>query len=223
MDSRPAFDVASVKADKSGTGVDRIKRSDGSWLIQNVSLKRLIGMAYGVAEGRDYLLHGPEWMDTENFDIVARFAPGASDSQVLLMLQRLLEERFQLKLHHESREFAVNALVVDKRGSKVVPAAHPGPYRFSARDGHAEAKSVSMAQFADRLSREIGRRVVDFTGLTGQFDFTLDWQPEKAEAPSERPSIFAALPEQLGLKLEPRKVSLDVLVADSASKVPLEN
>src|SRR5689334_19508841 len=79
VDSRPAFDVASVKADKSGTGVDRIKRSDGSWLIQNVSLKRLIGMAYGVAEGRDYLLHGPEWMDTENFDIAARFAPGASD------------------------------------------------------------------------------------------------------------------------------------------------
>jgi uncharacterized protein (TIGR03435 family) len=232
VDARPAFEVASLKPDKSTTGVDRIKHSAGSWIIENVSLKRLIGMAYGVADGRDYLLKGPDWMDTENFDIFAKFPPETSDSQVLLMLQRLLDERFKLKLHREPREFSVYALVVDKRGPKVRPAATPGPYyRFSARGGHAVGTSVSMAQFADRLSREdfqIGRRVVDFTGLTGTFDLTLNWkpesdQPENQDTASDRPSIVSALSEQLGLKLEPRKVPLDVLVVDAAVKVPVEN
>ncbi len=144
------------------------------------------------------------------------------------MLQRLLDERFKLKLHHESREFPVYALVVDKRGSKVRLSATPGPYRFSARGGHAVGISVTMAQFANRLTKEVGRPVVDFTGLAGQFDLTLDWQPEvvqpgNPDAASDRPSIFSALPEQLGLKLEPQRVSLDVLVVDAGVKVPVEN
>jgi len=228
MDARPTFEVASLKPDKSGTGVDRIKRTGGSWVIENVSLKRLIGMAYGVAEGTDYLFKGPDWWDTENFDIYAKFPPGTPDSQVFLMLQRLLDERFKLKLHHESREFSVYALLVDKRGSKVRPSANPGPYKFSARDGHGVGTSVSMAMFANRLSKEVGRPVIDFTGLTGQFDLTLDWKPEavQMEEPdnaSDQPSIFSALPEQLGLKLEARRVSLDVLVVDAGVKVPVEN
>jgi uncharacterized protein (TIGR03435 family) len=231
MDARPAFEVASLKPDKSQTGVDRIKRTGGSWIIENVPLKRLIGMAYGVADGRDYLLKGPDWMDAENFDIAAKFPPNTSDAEVLLMLQRLLDERFKLKLHREPHEFSAYALVADKRGSKLRPAAHAGPnYRFSARGGHAVGMSVSMAQFADRLSREtqIGRQVVDFTGLEGTFDLTLDWnpdadRPENPNAASDRPSIFVALQQQLGLKLEPRRVSLDVTVVDAALKVPVEN
>ncbi len=232
VDSRPAFEVASLKPDKSGTGVDRIKRSGGGLIIENVSLKRLIGMAYGVAEGRDYLFKGPDWIDSENFDISARFPAETPDSQMLLMLQRLLDERFRLKLHREPREFSVYALVVDKRGPKVRPSATQGaPYRFSARGGHAVGISVSMAQFADRLSREdfqIGRRVVDSTGLPGTFDLTLDWRPEGEgpESPAnaaDRPSIFSALTEQLGLKLEPRKASLDVLIVDAVLRTPVEN
>ena len=228
IDARPAFEVASLKSDKSGTGVDRIKRSPESWIIENVSLKRLIGMAYGVTDGLDYQFKGPDWWDTENFDISAKFTSGASDSQVLLMLQRLLDERFKLRLHHESREFSVYALVVDKRSSKVRPSANPGPYKFSSRNGHGVGTSVTMAMFANRLSKEVGRPVVDFTGLTGQFDLTLDWQPEgrqpeNPDTASDRPSIFSALPEQLGLKLEPRRVSLDVLVVDAGVKVPVEN
>jgi uncharacterized protein (TIGR03435 family) len=228
MDTRPTFEVASLKPDKSGTGVDRIKRFPGSWIIENVSLKRLIGMAYGVAEGTDYLFKGPDWWDTENFDISAKFPPDTPDSQALLMLQHLLDERFKLKLHHESREFSVYALVVDKRGSKVRLSATPGPYKFSARGGHGVGISVTMAQFANRIAKEVGRPVVDFTGLTGQFDLTLDWKPEgdqqeNPDVTSDRPSIFSALPEQLGLKLEARKVSLDVLVVDAGVKVPLEN
>jgi uncharacterized protein (TIGR03435 family) len=167
-------------------------------------------------------------METETFDISAKFPSGTSDSQVLLMLQRLLDERFKLKLHREAREFSAYALVVDKHGSKLRPTATPGPYRFSARNGHAAGQSVSMDQFADRLSKQVDRQVVDFTGLTGQFDLTLDWrlegtQTEKSNTADDRPSIFSALPEQLGLKLELRKVSLDVLIVDAAWKVPAEN
>jgi uncharacterized protein (TIGR03435 family) len=232
VDSRPAFEVASVKPDKSGTGVDRIKRSGGGLVIQNVSLKRLIGMAYGVADGRDYLFKGPAWIDSENFDISAKFPPETSDSQMLLMLQRLLDERFKMKLHREPREFSVYALVVDKPGSKVHPSATPGaPVRFTSRGGHAVGLSVTMAQFADRLSREdfqIGRRVVDATGLPGTYDLTLDWKvegggAESSDAAIDRPSIFSALTEQLGLKLEPRKVSLDVLIVDEVLRRPVEN
>jgi uncharacterized protein (TIGR03435 family) len=199
VDSRPAFEVASLKPDNSGTGFSRTKRSGGGLIIENESLKRLIGMAYGVADGRDYLLKGPEWFDSEHFDIAAKFPPETSDSQMLLMLQRLLDERFKMKLHREPREFSVDALVVDKRGSKLHPSATPGaPVRFSARGGHAVGRSVSMAQFADRLSHEdfqIGRRVVDFTGLPGTYDLTLDWkleggEPENPDAAPDRPSIF---------------------------------
>jgi uncharacterized protein (TIGR03435 family) len=225
VDTRPAFEVASLKADKSTTGVDRIQRSGGSLIIVNVSLKRLIGMAYGVEEGRDYLFKGPDWIDAENFDISAKFPPETSEAKMLEMLQRLLDERFRLKLHKEPREFAVYALVADPRGAKVLPSKTPGPfYRFSARGGHAVGSSVTMAQFADRLSREdfqIGRRVVDFTGLPGTYDLTLDW--ENSDAASDRPTIFSALREQLGLRLEPRKVSLDVLVVDSVLRAPVAN
>jgi uncharacterized protein (TIGR03435 family) len=227
-DARPSFEVASVKPDKARTGVDRIIRNDGSWIIENVSLKRLIGMAYGVAEGRDYLFRGPDWLDSEDFDISAKFPPGTSDSQALLMLQSLLDERFRLKLHRESREFSAYALMVDKRGSKLRPTATPGAYRFSVRSGHAVGLSLSMAQFADRLSKQVDRQVVDSTGLTGQYDLTLDFKPEtestqNPETASDRPSIFSALPEQLGLRLEPRRIALDVLVVDDAIKVPVDN
>jgi uncharacterized protein (TIGR03435 family) len=227
----PAFEVASVKPDKSETGVDRVEASNGSLIIVNVSLKRLIGMAYGVAEGRDYLFSGPDWMDSERFDISAKFPPETANPDVLLMLRRLLDERFALKLHRESKEFAVYALVVAKGGSKLRPAARQGPYEFRVQGGHAAGNSLSMPQFADRLSRpafQLGRQVVDFTGLTGTFDLTLDWRLQQSQSENQTddlalPSIFSALSEQLGLKLESRRVPLDVLVVDHAVKVPTPN
>jgi uncharacterized protein (TIGR03435 family) len=231
-DARPAFEVASVKADESETGVDRVQISKGSLIIVNVSLKRCIGMAYGVPEGRDYLFSGPDWLDSERFDISGKFPPETPEPQVMLMMQRLLDERFKLGLHHESREFSVYALVVGKKVVKLHPAAAPeGSYRFSAQSGHVSGFSISMAMFADRLSRpafQLGRQVVDYTGLKGTFDLALDWKPEGIQGENQPEntsdaSIFTALQEQLGLHLEPRKVALDVLVVDHANKAPTEN
>jgi uncharacterized protein (TIGR03435 family) len=102
-DPRPAFDVASVKANKSGTGVDRIRNEGGVLFIQNVSLKRLIAMAYDIPEYQQYLFSGPDWLDSEDYDIQARYPADTPRAQYLLMFQRLLEERFRMTLHRSRR------------------------------------------------------------------------------------------------------------------------
>jgi uncharacterized protein (TIGR03435 family) len=231
-DSRPAFDVAAVKADRSGTGVDRIQNSNGSLIIVNVSLKRCIGLAYGIEDGRDYLFSGPEWLDSERFDISAKYPPGTRRADSLLMLQRLLDERFGLRLHHESREFTVYALIVAKNGPKLPASPDSGAYRFSVQQGHAAGFALSMPMLADRLSRpafHLDRQVVDMTGLAGTFDIALSWSPDASGSDVQTdgaagPSLFTALQEQLGLKLELRKnIPFDVLVVDHAEKVPGAN
>jgi hypothetical protein len=131
-DGRLSFEVASVKSDKSETGVDRIKVSKGSLILENVSLKRCIRMAHGIAEGTDYLLSGPDWLDSERFDIFAKFPPETNEHDLLLMLQGLLAERFNLVSHRETRQFSAYALVIGKGGPKLHPAAAPeGSYKFS--------------------------------------------------------------------------------------------
>ena len=231
-DSRPAFDVASVKIDKSTTGIDRVENSHGNLIIVNVSLKRCIGLAYGIEDGKDYLFAGPEWLDSEHFDISAKYPAETSHADYLLMFQRLLDERFALRFHRETREFTAYALTVAKNGPKIHPSPTPGAYRFSVQPGRATGYSLSMSMFADRLARpafHLDRKVVDLTGLEGVFDVTLNWSPEASlsdastDAPSG-PSLFTALQEQLGLKLELRKnIPLSVLVVDHANRVPAEN
>ena len=217
--AQPAFEVASVKPDASETGVDRIDISKGNVIIQNVSLRRLISRAYGIPDSRQYLLSGPDWLDSEHFDISAKYNPAIKDDDVPPMLLSLLTERFKLATHRETRQISGYAMVVGKNGSKLRPAASPRPFaNFRALAGHAEGTCVSMPDLADRLSRatfQLDRPVVDFTGLTGRFDLTLDWVPTDP--------IFSALEEQLGLKLEARKMPLEVLIVDHADKVPAAN
>jgi uncharacterized protein (TIGR03435 family) len=227
-----SFDVASVKINNSGTGVDRIRNNGGTLLIENVSLGRLIHMAYDVPEWQKYLISGPDWLDSENLDIQARFPPDTPHSTFLLMFQRLLEERFKMVVRREPKEFSILALVQGKgkkQGLGLHAAAQPGsPSRFRALNGHATGSSISMPMLAGRLSRAdfgLDRPVLDYTGLEGTFDLTLDWKQDGAAAVEggSDASIFVAINEQLGLKLEPRKVSLDVLVIERINKVPAEN
>jgi len=237
-DSRPAFDAASIKPDQSGTGVDRFRNSGGTFLAVNYSLRRYIAMAYGLPDSRQYLLSGPDWLDSEHFDISAKYPPETSAAHSLLMLQRLLEERFGLRVHHETRDFTAYALVVGKNGVKlkapVPPTGTPDapafpcggpPGGFTVRNGHAFGCSVTLAALADRLSRQafgLDRPVIDQTGISGEFDVTLDFaDPAKPE--SDAPSITTAVQDQLGLKLELRKIPVDVLVVDHAEKVPSAN
>lgn len=217
--AQPAFDVASVKPDASETGVDRIKIGSGNVIIENVSLRRLISRAYDIPDNQQYLLSGPDWLESEHFDISAKYNPTIKDDDVPPMLLSLLTERFKLAAHRETRQISGYALLVGKNGPKLRPAASPRPFaNFRALSGHAEGTSVSMPDLVDRLSRatfQLDRPVVDFTGLTGRYDFTLDWVPTD-------PS-FSALEEQLGLRLEGRKLPLEILIVDHADRVPAAN
>ncbi|HVV45653.1 MAG TPA: TIGR03435 family protein, partial [Bryobacteraceae bacterium] len=221
----PRFDAATVKPNHSGTGVDHIRIGGGSVTIQNVSLKRLIGMAHGVQEGRSYLFSGPDWLDSENFDVLAKYPADTPETQVLQMLQRELEERFSLRLHRETKEFSAYALVLTKDGPKFHATVRPGgAYRFSLQNGHAAGSAITMGMLGDRLSRPdfgLDRPVVDQTGLTGAYDITLDWKPGEPGTPSA--SLFTAIQQQLGLRLEARKIPLEVLVVDHAEKIPKGN
>lgn len=220
----PRFDAATVKPNNSGTGVDHIRIGGGSLTIQNVSLKRLIGIANGVPEGRSYLFSGPEWLDSVNFDVLAKYPPDTPDPQVLQMLQRELEDRFSLRLRRETKEFSAYALLLTREGPKFNASTRQGGYRFSYQNGHAAGSAVTMAMLGDRLSRPdfgLDRPVVDQTGLTGTYDVTFDWKSGEPDDPSA--SLFTAIQEQLGLKLEARKIPLEVLVVDHAEKVPESN
>ena len=165
------------------------------------------------------------------------------------MFQTLLADRFQLKLHRETKELPIYALLVGKNGPKLKPAeSQEGPNgRMMMRPGHFEGSKFAMSSLADMLSRFVSRPVVDMTELKGIFDFTLNFAPDEnmrmmggmppppgvhpegggegrsPNANADSPTLFVALQEQLGLKLEARKGPLEILVIDHAEKVPTEN
>ena len=232
-DVRPQFEVASVRPNDSGTGVDRIRNVNGTFEVVNVSLKRVVAMAWGIQDSREYLIRGPEWIDEKNFDVAARYPAATSRTDTLLMLQRLLEERFHMVLKHESREVSAYAFDVGKGGPKL-PRAAEGPDDpcgmprggFRVLKGHATGCAVTMQGLADRLSRSsfgLDRPVIDMTGLEDAYNVTLDFADPAHPEDSSKPSLVTAVQEQLGLRLEARKIRLDVLVIDRADKVPVAN
>lgn len=267
--------------------------------IHNMSLKDLIGFAYRVQPYQ--ISGGPAWIDSARFDIVAKPETKATEDERLLMLQSLFEERFQLRIHRETKEIPVYALVLARKDGKLGPAlkpsqqtncappdssrapdpsrpsvimrAGPGPDgpapapsdgprlagtsdpsppavpgvrampfmgcgQMAAGPGQLAGIGVPVARIAEPLSRMLGRPVLDKTGLAGNFDIQLQWTPDEnqlgqmmgpvpggpvpqAQDPNG-PSIFTAVQEQLGLKLEAQKGSADTIVIDRAER-PSEN
>jgi uncharacterized protein (TIGR03435 family) len=223
------FDVASIKPNRSEGGMSSIRASTGRITMENVSLKKVTLWAYGIPDDREYALVGPGGLTTEHFDLQANFPADTPPEQVRRMTQALLAERFKLALHIETRQLPIYVLVVAKNGPKIHPVEDGQP-RTSGRPGQFEATKIPMQHFADLLARFMHQQVVDETGLAGVFDFTLEWSPDemKAEAMPPTggtiaPSIFTALQEQLGLKLEGRKGPVEVLVVDHIEKAPTEN
>jgi uncharacterized protein (TIGR03435 family) len=220
------FDVASVKVNATGLNRSSINRSGGKITFSNVSLREWIEFAFGIPAGRDYELEGPGWMEAEKFDMAATFPPEASRDRVLEMLRLLLAERFHLKTHKENRKLLSYVLVV-KRGPKLQAGKEGDDGAFIFGDGRMTARALSMSDFAARLSGpvfKLDRPVVDMTGLKGAYDFTLNWAPvdEPADGVSS-PSIFTALQEQLGLKLEARRVVTGIQVVDFVEREPAGN
>jgi uncharacterized protein (TIGR03435 family) len=234
-----------------------------TWTYAN--LKSMLVTAYDV---KAYQINGPAWLDTERYDVVAKVPAGATKQQVKVMWQNLLAERFGVKLHHQPKEFQVEELVIAKDGPKLKettwdPATPlpPGPPKskggqlFSpgavvtifpgpTAKAHLVAKAQPMSKLADMLGNDLRLPVLDRTGLTGLYDFNLDYTidlsgfvlpppppgaPTPAAAPPGNnasdpgPDFATVVQQQLGLKLVATKANLDVLVIDQAEKVPTAN
>jgi uncharacterized protein (TIGR03435 family) len=225
----PAFEAASIKPSQDPPGSSSgITTTKGRISARNVTLKRCVRGAYGVEE--PHILGGPKWLDEARYNIEARAAGPAGDRELMTMLQSLLAERFKLAFHRETRALPGYALVLGKGGLRAKPSAPDAGSRTSSRWGSIEASGCTMAQLALKLSEVLHLPVADFTAVPGEFDFKLEWTSDAMQATppdavpdtASGPSLFAALQEQLGLKLESRKVPADVLVIDHAEK-PSEN
>jgi uncharacterized protein (TIGR03435 family) len=239
------FEVAAIKQNQSGSGSSRSNTNNGRFTATNVSLKNLIEyQAYGIPGSR--ILDGPKWLDSTRFDIEAKMDDFAADHlrtlthaqrrlETQALFQQLLADRFKLAVHWETRELPVYALVVTRKGSKLQPTKEStegsGTSSNDSRSGaQFTAKGVTLPELAtgltQQLSRELGRDIIDKTEIKGRYDLTLRWTPDAgaasvaadgaASSADSGPSIFTAIQEQLGLKLEPAKAPVQVLVIDHA-------
>jgi uncharacterized protein (TIGR03435 family) len=261
----PTFEVASIKPNKSGDGRVMLGfQPGGRFTATGVTLKMLIGQAYGVDQplAPFQIVGGPDWIDRDRFDIVAKaegdVAPGPN-GPIPMMVRALLAERFKLVVHPESREMPVYALVRAKadgspgpqlkpavvdcaamRGTRGGPPPLPPtagerpPCAMRIAPGNLQGGGMSMVQLSNALARmpAVNRIVLDRTGLTGGYDFDLTWTPDQIPqlpaggpppgAPPfppidpNGPSLFAAVQEQLGLKLDSTRAPVNIVVVDAA-------
>jgi uncharacterized protein (TIGR03435 family) len=234
-DPAARFEAATIK---QNTSIDKgIGNRFGPELFSytNVTLRSFIQNIYGL---KDYEVVGtPNWANTEKWDIVARTDGPTDFRQKFEMAKTLLAERFQLKFHRETRELPTYTLIVLRDGPKFQQPKGDEPSGIRIGSGLLSAHKYDMSVFAKLLSGQLNTPVVDKAGLSGVYDFELKWSPAPNEGnfvpnsngvgPPEAidpsgPTIFTALQEQLGLKFESTKGSVEVLVVDSVSK-PSEN
>ena len=234
----------------TGAGGGPGSKDPGHFTTASVSLFDLIQAAYRV---QSFQITGPAWMKTELFDVAAKVPGCTTKAQLGIMLQNLLAERFLLVLHKEAKEMLGYELVVGKNGHKLdvavdeaAPTAGEGPpdprklelnadgylsvkpqpdtYSGGRSRGHVTNRmsSFTMEHLARLLSTRLGRPVSDHTGLTGKYDFELHYVETDADN-EQGPTLIGAVQAQLGLKLEAKKVTSEILVVDSAEKVPTAN
>ncbi len=254
---RPTFDVVSIKPNHGGTEQFRAMMDTGRFKADNATLKFVLEFAYHMKDSQVSGL--PGWAGSEHYDIDAKqddSAVGAQPKlirdeegqQLRLMLQSMLADRFKLALHHETKDLPLYALVVAKNGPKLhespqapedaAPAGPPtsngpssrGNIRMTGR-GELVLDTMGLDMFAEALSQQLGRLVVNKTGLTGKYDFTLKWTPDEGQGPmggpagdgapppdASGPSIFTALEEQIGLKLDSQKGPTDTIVIEHVER-----
>jgi uncharacterized protein (TIGR03435 family) len=229
----PAYDIVSIKPNKSDSGNISVNTNDDSYSATNVSLKMLLEHAYDIKE--DLVFGLPGWANSARFDVKAKIVePDAevlkklSRKQRRSMIQQLLMDRFQLKAHTETKVLPLYEMVLVKDGPKFKESAPEGSPEDKSPNGvgrggvtvyntELTAHAVSLAILANMLGDRLHRTVTDKTGLTGKYDLLLEWAPEDdqdASFESSAAPFFTALQEQLGLKLQPSKGPVDILVVD---------
>lgn len=225
--SSPRFEAASVKPNRSGALSLEFNTTPGRVAVRNADLRNIIKNAFGIRQDSE-LAGGPRWIETERYDIVATAPNAANHEQVLAMLQTLLAERFQLSVHREQRSAQVYKLTIANSGPRL-QELKPG---IKPRSPNPNTRIIGVfggtSGLARALSRLLGRDVIDETGLTGRYDLSIEIarndpaSPESGagtdpDAPAG-PSIFAAIEEQLGLKLKSEKATVSVLVIDKVER-----
>jgi len=246
------FDVASVKPNKDG-GPSSVRVTPGGMLsVTNNNLRNIIRNAWNITN--DQIVGGPDWLDSERFDITAKASRPFAQEHARAMLQALLADRFRLVTHTETRELPVYLLVLARKDGALGPqmkkadvdcaalfaAVTAGgkmperlpngnlPCGLSVRPGLVTGNGVAMEALARNLVGGVGRIVVDKTGLQGYYDINVTFSSEGAQPPAGVPagpapdpsaaSLFTAMQEQLGLKLEPGRAPISVLVIDRAQR-----
>ncbi len=237
----PAFEAASVKLNKSGdAGIGGGGGGSTEFRVTNIPLRVLIRQAYGIRQDSE-LIGGPAWLDTDRFDIVGKTARPESPAVRWAMVQTLLADRFKLTTHKESRDLPIYALVLARSDGRLGSKLHPSTCvaggatpdgmscgGFRPEPGVFVGTDVALSILINAsLSSEVQRTIVDRTGLTGAFDIDLHWLPDNpASGPQPKqpapdpgaPSLFTALQEQLGLKLQSTTGPVDVLVIDHVER-----
>lgn len=212
--AQPAFEVASIKPaapDQPGTGTNN---PPGRYLLHNATLRFAIKNAFRL---EDYQLSGgPKWMDSDHYEIEGKTSEAATLPAKLAMMQTLIINRFQLKFHRESREMAGYALVPAKNGLKLTKSeSADGVEGTSSGPAMVSGRNQTMAGLAILLSRALSRPVLDETGYKDRFDFRLVWASTSDEPAA---SVFSLIQEQLGLRLEARRVPIELFVIEGAER-----
>jgi uncharacterized protein (TIGR03435 family) len=226
----PRFDVVAIRENTSPTPPAGMSLRDGSLVVNNLLLKSLITSAYGV---REVLIFGlPVWAETARYDIHARITDtdpklleGMSRDQRRALMAGMLEDRFRLKVHAVTKNLPVYDLTVAPGGPKFSPSLHPGvdPHLDIRRTEYSSTNGsiLGLSYFLEEI---VDRTVIDKTGLNGAYDLHLQWSPDAPGASDSGtfPSIFTAVQEHLGLKLQPNKGPVKTLVVDRIER-PSEN
>jgi uncharacterized protein (TIGR03435 family) len=222
------FEVASIRLSRNNSADSNLDSAPGGRLTAtNITVRELIRLAYGM---KDYQIeHAPGWLESERYDIAAKSAIAKrSLEQEQSQIRELLIDRFHLATHRETKQMQAYLLVVAKDGPKLT--AHNDGTGSGTRKacGHLAGKRLTVDTFATVLSRQFDRDVLNRTGLSGKYDFQLDWTPDSGPCPAPAdseagsatalPSIFTAIQQQLGLKLEWSRGPVEFLVIDHVER-----
>lgn len=211
------FEVASIRPSESPRKPS-ITTSPGALTMRNSSLSDCVRWAYGVM---DYQISANEaWMTGQQFDISAKTGHASTDAELKTMLQGLLADRFKLVFHRQSKEMAVMTMSLGKNMNKLHESPGEGESSLETPNDVAVGKHASMADLAQLASSALRIPVIDQTGLTGRYDFTIDTRPYmNNDAPVDRPALLISILQgELGLKVESKKLPIDMLVIDHAEK-----
>ena len=226
------FEVASVKKVEGGAPPGDIPRNmettPGNFAMRNVALRFAIEWAWDL---KDFEITGPDWIKAEErYDIIAKAGRPASENEMRQMLQALLLDRFQMKIHRETKELPVYVLLPGKGEAKVKPAPADEKPMLSGNAQGTTFTAFPISRFTFLLTRRMDRPVLDQTGLKGTYTYTVDLsglgfagRPAERQEGDAGPSIFTTVQRDLGLKLEARKEPISMLVIDAINKVPTEN